>query len=96
MAAQPQQQEAPLPRQLDTRWTRNLTDATAKKDFEIIVRNSTLLLTRLKEIIEEAEKAEISQSGSYADFEDPNWSHKQAFRNGSLSQLKKLKDLIPF
>ena len=84
-----------MARPLDTRWTRNLPE-DKRKEFEGLVRNSTLLLTRLKEIIEEAEQSEISQSSSLSDFKDPNWPYKQAFRNGSLSQLKKLKDLIPF
>jgi hypothetical protein len=80
---------------LSTAWTQHLSGKD-KDDFEVIVRNSTLLLTRLKEIIEESERALHSQSHSVSDFSDPNWSHKQAFRNGELARLKKMKDLIPF
>lgn len=80
---------------LSTAWTQHLSGKD-KEDFEVIVRNSTLLLTRLKEIIEESERALQSQSYSVKDFEDPNWSHKQAFRNGELARLSKLKALIPF
>lgn len=86
----------PQPKPLNTQWTKQIADPKAKSDFEIIVRNSTLLLTRLKGIIEESEQSLLSQSGSIDDFKDPNWSHKQAFRNGQLSELKKLKSLIPF
>lgn len=81
---------------LSTAWTQNIQDPKDKADFEVIVRNSTRLLTRLKGIIEEQEKALHSQSFSLDDFRDPNWSHKQAYRNGELSRLKKMKDLIPF
>lgn len=80
---------------LSSAWTRHL-DGQAKDDFEIIVRNSTLLLTRLKDYIEENERSLLSLNTSADDFEDPNWSHKQAFRNGQLSGLKKMKELIPF
>lgn len=80
---------------LSTAWTNGKTEQ-AKEDFETIVRNSTLLLTRLKEIIEEQERALLNNSFSVSDFSDPNWSHKQAFRNGELSQLTKLKQLVPF
>jgi hypothetical protein len=58
------------------------------------VRNSTLLLTRLKEIIEDYERQLQNNSLSLDDFKDPNWSHKQAHRNGSYSAYKKIKDLI--
>lgn len=81
---------------LDSRWTREIRDEEARKNFELIVRNSTLLLTRLKGILEEAERSLISQSATMDDFKDPNWSHKQAFRNGELGCIRKMKDLIPF
>jgi hypothetical protein len=82
-------------RPLSTAWTQNL-QGDAKKDFEQIVRNSTQLLKRLKDIIEANERAQNNLSFSLSDFSDPNWSHKQAFRNGKLSALKELKELIPF
>lgn len=81
---------------LDSRWTQQIRDPEARKDFEVIVRNSTLLLTRLKEIIEESEREVQKSSLTLDDFKDPNWSHKQAFKNGELTVLKKFKDLIPF
>lgn len=80
---------------LSTAWTQHLT-GQEKEDFEKIVRNSTLLLTRLKAIIEEREKTLLNQSYSTSDFEEPNWSHKQAFRNGLLSELRRFKEFIPF
>ena len=80
---------------LSTAWTQKLA-GEKKADFEVIVRNSTLLLTRLKEILEEKENALLSLSSSVSDFEDPNWSHKQAYRNGTLTMLKEMKELLPF
>lgn len=81
---------------LSSAWTQQIKDAEARKDFEVIVRNSTLLLTRLKEILEDRERQLNNTSFSIKDFEDPNWSHKQAHRLGRLGELKELKELIPF
>lgn len=80
---------------LSTAWTQHL-QGDAKKSFEDIVRNSTQLLIRLKDIVTEMEREQHNQSFSLSDFKDPNWSHKQAYRNGRLSSLKELKELIPF
>lgn len=87
--------ETPVSKPLSTAWTQNL-QGQAKEDFEIIVRNSTLLLTRLQQIIDEKERSLFASASSVSDFSDPNWSHKQAFRNGELAQLKFFKTLIPF
>lgn len=81
---------------LDSRWTRHKHSPEERKDFETIVRNSTLLLTRLKEIFEEREREVNEKAFTEKDFEDPNWSHKHAARLGRLGELKALKDLIPF
>lgn len=93
---QPQHKERQLAAKLSTAWTQHIQDPKDKADFEVIVRNSTRLLTRLKGIIDEQINQIHSQSNSVDDFRDPNWSHKQAYRNGELARLKKMKDLIPF
>lgn len=82
-------------KKFSTAWTENL-QGQEKEDFEMIVRNSTLLLTRLKTILEDNER-QVQNSGlSLSDFSDASWSHKQAFRNGQTAVLRKLKELIPF
>lgn len=80
---------------LDTRWTRHL-EGQAKADFEMLVRNSTQVLTRLKAIIEEKDQEIQNTSYTLSDFDSPAWAHKTAFRNGQLSLLRQLKELIPF
>lgn len=82
--------------QLNTAWTQQIKDQKAREDFAVIVRNSTLLLTRMKEIIEDRERQLNNSSFSDDDFKDPNWSHKLAKRIGRLAELKLMKDLIPF
>lgn len=81
---------------LSTAWTKDIQDPKEKEDFEVIVRNSTRLLTKLKQIIEDREKSLTNAGLSIEDFKDNNWSHKQAHRNGGLGQLKFMKELIPF
>ncbi|MDE2102793.1 MAG: hypothetical protein KGL39_36450 [Patescibacteria group bacterium] len=80
---------------LDIRWTRHLSQSE-KSSFEDLVRNSTQILKRLKEIFQEREAEINSAQLSLSDFDSPNWTHKTAFRNGQLSVLKQMKDLIPF
>lgn len=78
---------------LSSAWCQNLT-GDAKADFEKVVRNSTKLLTRLQEIIEDRERSLHALNTSNDDFKDPSWSHKQAKRIGQLSELKQLKEII--
>lgn len=80
---------------LSSAWIKHLPQ-DKQKDFESLVRNSTQLLTRLKQIIEERERELNNSSYSLDDFKDPNWSHKQAYRNGGFAELKRLKEIIPF
>lgn len=79
---------------LSTAWTQHIQDPEARKDFEKTVRNSNLILERLQGIIRSRIKEINSQSFSISDFKDPNWSHKQAFRHGEMSQLEKMLDII--
>lgn len=80
---------------LSSAWTQHLPPEK-QKDFADLVRNSTQLLTRLKQIIEDHERQLHNTSLSIKDFSDPNWSTRQAFKLGSLSALKDLKEIIPF
>lgn len=74
-------------------WTNHLPDQE-KPAFEAMVRNSTLLLSRLNEILSDEEKTVYRSLTK--DFDSPNWSHEHAFRLGELSRIRKLKDLISF
>lgn len=80
---------------LSLAWTRHLR-GQEKEDFEVIVRNSQLLLTRLKEIFQEKEIEVQNTQFSLSDFDSPSWALKTAYRNGQLALLKQFKELIPF
>lgn len=78
---------------MDLRWTRGLPDDQSQS-FQNLLRNSSTLLSRLKELLEE-ELSQITKSeSSIQDFEDGNWAVKQAFRNGDRSRIRKVIDLI--
>jgi ABC-type microcin C transport system duplicated ATPase subunit YejF len=81
---------------LPTRWISHLSraDQDTKKNFEAAVRNSTTALGRLKDILQEdldsIDRAETAEK----QFEDPNWSHKQAYWNGQRSKVLNLLKLV--
>ncbi len=83
---------------LPTPWIRHLSqqDRDAVKNFEGAVRNSTVALDRLRTILQEDLESLDRAETSDKQFEDPNWSHKQAFCNGQRSKLRSLLTLLTF
>ena len=70
-------------------WTKNLK-GQSKKDFEIVLRNSTLVTSRLKEILQERRKT----LEKYQDYDSASWSHKQAHQNGRQEELDFLLSIL--
>lgn len=77
-------------------WTKHLKDQDSRNNFESLLRNNVTLFTRLRAILDDLNEEILRQETYTADFEDPNWSHKQAFRNGQKSILRKMTDLTNF
>lgn len=75
-------------------WTKNLKTDQEKENFTNLLTNSTIIIGRLKELIEEQSSNLNKTAFSIEDFSDPNWSHKQAFRNGKLAGLKEILDIL--
>lgn len=82
-------------RQLSVEWFKGVPE-DRRKDFETALRNSTLALGRLYDLLgeweEELDRAEIK----ITDYDTPNWSEKAAHRNGDRSRIRKLRDLLSF
>ena len=79
-------------------WVRHLPaqDTDHIKQFEAAVRNSTVALGRLQDLLkEELEQIERSES-SDTQFDTPNWDYHQAYRNGDRSRIRKLLYLLSF
>lgn len=81
---------------LSTVWTKHLRSKEDKDNFELILRNSTQILTRLRDIIAEREKELEAQETKLSDYETPGWAYKEAHRLGRKAELRSLKELLDF
>lgn len=77
-------------------WIRHLPNEEERANFKKTLLASRHVLRRLREILEEERTRLANQETSEKDFEDPNWSHKQAYRNGERKGLKYVEDLLHF
>ena len=73
---------------INSKWTSNL-NGKPKKDFEDVVKNSSMLLDRLTEIVEQ--QIESIQNTSKEDYDNSAWAYKQADRNG---QVRAYRDIL--
>ena len=83
---------------LPSRWVRHLdpSNTEALHNYESAIRNSTTLREALLRMLgEELTRLDNSEM-SDAQFEQPNWEYKQAFKNGQRSKIKYLMDLLEF
>lgn len=76
-----------------TAWTKHKRDPKEKQDLEAAIRNSTVALTRLQEIIDEHIEAVHTAERSSQQYDNASWSHLQAHRNGELEALYNLRKL---
>jgi len=80
---------------LDSRWLRNV-EPDKKAKFEQALRNDTLVLGRLLEILEEEYANFQGQEENESQFDNPNWQFKIAYRAGLRAQLKRVMTLLNF
>lgn len=78
------------------KWTEHLKTPKERQDFEVVLKNSTYITGRLYEILTDRMNDVLREETKLDDFKDPNWSHKQAFRNGRKQALKEVLDLLNF
>ena len=70
-----------------SKWTQHLKDPNEKIEFGSSVQGSKRVLDRLKTIFTEL-KDELDRSEmDIKSFDQPNWSERQAFKNGYRSSL---------
>ena len=77
-------------------WIRHLPNEEERANFKKSLLGSRHVLKRLREILEEERQKLSSEETALKDFEDPNWSHKQAYRNGERKGLKYVEDLLHY
>lgn len=75
-------------------WTNHLKTDEEKENFANSVKGSQQVLDRLSTILRQ-EEGEITRTELSAEsYDNPNWSHKQAFKNGQRSVYRKLQLLL--
>lgn len=85
-----------MTKKLSLEWFRGNHKPADKEKLEQALRNSTYVLSKLLEVCDGWEQDLLRQSLSAADYDTPSWAYKQAHRNGDLSRIRKLKDLLSF
>lgn len=75
-------------------WTQHLTDEKDKEKFRNSVLSAKHILDRLKTIIEKKEKALDRSEMSIEAYSAPNWSERQAHKNGNRQALAEIKTLV--
>jgi hypothetical protein len=86
-----------LTQPLPLKWLQHLPqDTDDAKRFEQAVRSSTLVLGRLRDILEEDLEALDRQETSEDQYKLPAWDCLQAHRNGDRARLRKILNLLSF
>ena len=78
---------------INTKWTRKV-DPDKRENLEKLIRNTTIVLSRLKEVVEE-DLVEMERV-PLADYETPSWSHKCAHENGKKEYARQMLTLLSF
>jgi len=77
-----------------TKWSQHLIDVEDKNKFEKRVYSARAVLDRLLTILKEEKVIVLNTERTVKDFDQPNWSEKQAFRNGRCAEISALINLI--
>lgn len=75
-------------------WTKNLQDPEKKAKFEEQVYNAKDVLARLHKILGDYEDMLDRTETNIKIYDTPNWSERQAHKNGNREMLRFLKKLI--
>lgn len=78
-----------------TRWTSGLSDQQ-KERFLQALRNDTLVLGRLKEILSEDLLMLHKKESKIDSYESPSWAYRQAHINGAKQTTSALLELLSF
>lgn len=78
---------------LNLRWVKGVSKDRVE-GLEKIIRNSHIVLSRLKEIIEEDLK-DLNKH-TEADYESSSWAYKQAHENGKREYARQMLSLLNF
>ena len=83
-------------KKLNLVWTKHIKDVEERTRFESNLRNNTLLLGRLRDILQDKLDSLDKEEVSSEDYDSPSWAFKQANRLGRKAEIKSLMDLLEF
>lgn len=75
-------------------WTKGLEEKD-KENFLQALLHDTLVLGRLKTILNEYIEDLETRRNSHTSYENPNWAYIQADATGCIRTYKKIRDLLP-
>jgi len=81
---------------LATMWTEHISDADKKAEFVKLMRNSTLSLGRLRDIIRKLQTELLRSERSVKTYDNRNWTYLQAHTNGMLQAYGNVDRLLSF
>ena len=76
-------------------WVRHLTSEAERKEFTDTVLHDTLVLGRLRTILEDRIQSMETQEHSLSSYDLPSWGYKQAHLNGRKAELTAILKLLP-
>lgn len=77
-----------------TIWTQNLKTQEEKEIFANQVLAARPVLERLSQLLDEKETQLERSERSLKAYDRPNWAFEQAHKNGYLSSLQNVRDLL--
>lgn len=81
---------------LSTEWIKHLKSSDDRQDFESLVRNSTQVLGRLRDILHQHLRSIDNSETNPEQFQDPAWSWHAAYNMGQRAVYKDLLRLLEF
>jgi len=83
-------------RKLSLDWTKHLTSEKDKEEFEDLLKRSSVLTRRIKEMLSSRLESLESKELSAKVYENASWPYLQADFNGSRRELKYLISLFDY
>ena len=77
-------------------WLKKSKNDKEKADFEQLLRNSTITLSKLQELIIEKQDTTYTRERAVTTYDSPGWEYKQAHINGYLEGLDYVLNLLKF
>lgn len=83
-------------RPLSIEWTKGCKTPEEKASLEKLLRNSTISLGRLREIVRDRIKSLSVSERKIEAYSSPNWAYLQAHTNGMMAAYNNIDQLLGF